>query len=176
MATAAIAEGGLTGGVEEFAELVREHQGMVFSIACHFLHDRAVAEELAQDVFLQLHKALPGLKSPAHVEFWLRKVTGHRCIDYARRHRPEVSLDEAPEPASEPAPGDPLLARRLRQLVATLPENMRLVTILRYQEELDPEEIAQVLGMPLNTVKTQLHRALALLREKLGRVLGEMKR
>ncbi len=172
---AATAEGALTGGMLDFADLVRAHQAMVFSIACHFLRDRAAAEELAQDVFLQLHKALPGLKSPEHVQFWLRKVTAHRCIDYARRHRPEVALDNAPEPTSQPPAGDPLLARRLRQLVATLPENMRLVTILRYQEDLDPEEIANLLGMPLNTVKTHLHRALGMLRDKVGRVLGEIR-
>ncbi len=173
-AIAAIAEGGLAGGMDGFAELVREHQTMVFSIAYHFLHDRAAAEELAQDVFLQLHKSLPGLTSPEHVEFWLRKVTSHRCIDYSRRRRPELPLEEVPELASHPNTGDPLLARRLRRLVATLPENLRLVTILRYQEDLDPDEIAKLLGVPLNTVKTHLHRALALLREKVGRVLGEV--
>ncbi len=171
---ATTAEGLLTADRLEFADLVREHQGMVFSIACHFLHDRAVAEELAQDVFLQLHKALPGLRSAEHVEFWLRKVTAHRCIDYSRRHRPELSLEDVPEPASQPNESDPLLSRRLRQLVATLPENARLVVILRYQEDLDPEEISRLLGMPVNTVKTRLHRALAMLREKVGRVLGDV--
>lgn len=83
----------------DFAGIVRCHQSMVFSIAQHFLADRSVAEELAQDVFLQLHANLPTLKSEAHVTFWLRKVTAHRCIDYKRRRRiPQVNLDDAPEP------------------------------------------------------------------------------
>ncbi len=64
-----------------FAVIVREHQAMVFGIAYHFLRDRSRAEDLAQDVFLHLHKNLRAIQSPAHLVYWLRKVTGHRCID-----------------------------------------------------------------------------------------------
>jgi len=159
----------------DFPEVVRTHQGRVFSIAYHFLHDRAVAEEIAQDVFLQLYRTLPSLESEAHVTAWLRKVTSHRCIDYARRRRPDLALHEIPEPASETMPGDPLMARRLRRMVASLPPKARIVVVLRYQEELEPEEIAGMLGWRLNTVKSQLQRSLAMLREKLGRTLGEVK-
>jgi RNA polymerase sigma-70 factor (ECF subfamily) len=59
--------------------------------------------------------------------------------------------------------------------VATLPEKPRLVVTLRYQEDLDPTEIADLLGMPLNTVKSHLRRSLAILREKVTRSLGEIK-
>ncbi len=170
----AIAEEALNPGLPEFADLVHEHQAMVFSVAYHFLHDRAAAEEVAQDVFLQLHKALPALQSPAHVTAWLRRVASHRSIDYVRRRKPDIALDDAPEMATDPPPGDPLLARQLRRLVASLPEKARLVVILRYQEDLGPEEISEVLDMPVNTVKTHLHRSLAMLREKLGRTLGEV--
>lgn len=159
--------------VMDFAELVRQHQSMVFSIAYHFLHDRWTAEELAQDVFLQLYRDLPSLQSAAHVTFWLRKTTSHRCIDYARRHklRAEVDLESVPEPATIARPSDPLLARRLQALVASLPEAPRLVVVLRYQEDLDPAEIASILEMPVNTVKSHLQRALATLRGK-ARELG----
>ena len=160
--------------VPEFADLVRAYQGMVFGIAYHFLHDRAVAEEVAQDVFLQLHRALPSLESEAHITAWLCKVASHRCIDCARRRRQDIALDEIPEPASPAAPGDPLMARRLRRMVASLPPKARAVVILRYQEDMEPEEIARVLGLRLNTVKSQLQRSLAMLRDKLGRVLGEV--
>jgi RNA polymerase sigma-70 factor, ECF subfamily len=161
-------------GVPEFADLVRAHQGMVFSIAYHFLHDRAVAEEIAQDVFLQLYRHLASLESEAHVTRWLCKVTGHRCIDYARRRRPDLALDEIPEPVSEPGPGDPILAHRVRRMVASLPPKARIVVVLRYQEDLEPEEIAGVLGWRLNTVKSQLQRSLKMLREKFGRTSGEV--
>lgn len=160
---------------EGFADLVRRYQSMVFSIAQHFLADRSAAEELAQDVFLQLHAILPTLRSEEHVKFWLRKVTAHRCIDYRRRRKlPQVSLDEAPEPAMPVQSADPFVTRRLQQLVASLPDKPRLVVILRYQEDMLPEDIAAVLAMPVATVKSHLQRSLSLLRDKVTRTIGEV--
>lgn len=155
-----------------FAEIVRDHQAMVFSLAYHFLRNKSSAEDLAQEVFLQLYQNLSAIKSRAHLMFWLRKVTSHRCIDQARRRRPELNLDEAPEPVAATSSADPLLAQKLRRLVASLPEKARLVLILRYQEELELHEIAEVLEMPINTVKSSLQRSLAILREKLARSGG----
>jgi RNA polymerase sigma-70 factor (ECF subfamily) len=158
----------------DFAGIVRSQQGMVFSIALHFLRDRQTAEEIAQDVFLHLHQHLDSLKSPEHVTFWLRKVTTHRCIDYSRRRKwSQVSLDDAPELPAAGTTRDPLLQRRLRQLVASLPEKARAIVILRYQEDLTPMEIAEVLTMPVATVKSHLQRSLAMLREKVMRVIGD---
>ena len=99
----------VSGDHNAFAEIVREYQGMVFSLAWHFLRDRAVAEELAQEVFLHLHQNLSSIQSPAHLTFWLRKVTSHRCIDQTRRQkvRPQISLDELPEPVAESISNDP---------------------------------------------------------------------
>ena len=159
-----------------FADLVRRHQAMVFSIALHFLGEYGAAEELAQDVFVQLHKNLASLESEAHITFWLRKVTAHRCIDRKRRRKPlQVSLEEAPEPSLSTRSSDPFLERRLRQFVASLPEKPRLVVILRYQEDMPPEDIAQLLSMPVATVKSHLQRSLAMLREKVTRTIGEVK-
>jgi RNA polymerase sigma-70 factor (ECF subfamily) len=154
-----------------FAELVRKHQAMVFSIALHSLRDSALAEELAQEVFLDLYNHLNGLQSAAHAEFWLRKVTSRRCIDYVRRRRRQasVALDDAPELTSAPVNADPFLTETLRKLTASLPERARMVVLLRYQEDLAPAEIAETMDIPLNSVKSCLHRALAILREKLER-------
>ncbi len=155
-------------GVPDFSVLMREHRAMVFSLACYFLRDRAAAEELAQEVFLQLYRSLDKLQSREHVVFWLRRVTVNRCIGEARRRqrRPEVPLEETWE---SPAPADnPLLREDLRRLVASLPAKTRMIVILRYQEDLDPKDIAQVMGIPVNTVKSRLQRALAVLREKVG--------
>jgi RNA polymerase sigma-70 factor, ECF subfamily len=159
----------------DFAAIVRLHQSMVFSIAQHFLADQSAAEELAQDVFLQLHATLPTLKSEDHVKFWLRKVTAHRCIDYQRRRRiSQISLEDAPEPVASTRSGDLFLERRVRQLIATLPEKPRMVVILRYQEDMSPEDIAEALAIPLATVKSHLQRSLAMLREKMTRTIGEV--
>jgi len=163
----------------EFAALVHEHQAMVYSIALHYLRSRESAEEVAQEVFLQLYRQQQRFAGPAHVAAWLRRVTCNRAIDYVRHRRfePQVSLADCPEPAvvaaQESAGSDPMLRERLRQMVGSLPEKARAVVILRYQEDLDPEEIARTLEMPVRTVKSHLQRSLALLRQKLGRLLGE---
>jgi RNA polymerase sigma-70 factor, ECF subfamily len=152
-----------------FAEIVHEHQAMVFSLAYHFLNDVSLAEELAQEVFLQLYQSLSKIESPAHLLFWLRKVTSHRCIDWARRQntRRQLSLEDVPELPAPASTSDPILARKLRQLVAALPEKSRMIVTLRFQEGLQLAEIAEVLEMPINTVKSQLQRSLAKLHEKL---------
>lgn len=160
--------GMVTIGTPDFAELVFEHQAMVYSLAYHFLRDRAAAEEIAQDVFLELHLHLGELHSPEHVVFWLRRVTANRCIDEVRRRRrhPEMQLDEKYEIVAPSTASDLVLRESLRRLVASLPEKARMMVLLRYQEDLDPEDIAELLNVPVNTVKSQLQRALAILREK----------
>ena len=158
-----------------FAEIVREHQAMVFSIGWHYLADRALAEGLGQEVFLRLYQNLVTIESPAHLVHWLRRVTVHRCIDHRRRsyfHR-ESPLEETREIAVGSLPADSFLSERLRQSVAELREKQRMVLVLRYQEELELSEIAELLEMPLNTVKSTLHRALENLRGKLTRKLKE---
>jgi RNA polymerase sigma-70 factor, ECF subfamily len=161
----------VSGDRSAFAELVRKHQAMVFSIALHSLRDQSLAEELAQEVFLDFYHHLGDLQSAAHAEFWLRKVATRRCIDYVRRRRrqPSIGLDEAPELTTEAVERDPFLSETLRKLTSSLPEKARMMVLLRYQEDLAPAEIAETLDIPLNSVKSGLHRALAMLREKLER-------
>src|SRR5450755_4859877 len=109
--------GAMTDDPEQFEELVREHQAMVFSMACRYLRNRALAEEIAQEVFLQLYRKLPALESPEHVLHWLRWVTAHRLIDHSRleKRRPQSPLEDAPEPAAAPmGSADPLLSGMLR--------------------------------------------------------------
>jgi len=160
-----------------FAEALRTNQSMVFSLAYHFLRDRGAAEEVAQDVFLRLHGKLDDLSDAKHVTFWLRKVTSNRCIDYARKRGSQcaIALQDIEEPAIPARDGDPLLNHRLRQLIGTLPEKPRMVMVLRYQEDLTPDEIAGVLGMPVRTVKSHLQRSLAMLREKIERSMGDIR-
>jgi RNA polymerase sigma-70 factor, ECF subfamily len=164
-------------GPRTFASVLRAQQSMVFSIAYHFLRDRSAAEEVAQDVFLQLHRRFDELKSDEHISFWLRKVASHRCIDYVRKEKSHaaIGLDDVPPPSVEDAPRDHFLNRRLQSLIGSLPEKPRMVMILRYQEDLMPEEIASVMEMPVRTVKSHLQRSLAMLREKIDRSMGEVR-
>jgi RNA polymerase sigma-70 factor (ECF subfamily) len=157
------------GDGQSFAELIRAHESMVFSIALHFLHDHGRAEDIAQEVFLQLYRKLDEIDSPAHLTFWLRRVTANRCIDESRRGRVRpASLEDAPEPTEAPPEPDMLLDRRLRQLLLDLPPAQRMALTLRYQEDLDPIEIGRILGMPHNTIKSHLRRGLEALRRWLG--------
>jgi RNA polymerase sigma-70 factor (ECF subfamily) len=106
------------------------------------------------------------------VRFWLRKVTVHRATDALRRqaHRPESRAEEWIEDA--PADGDggaglsTVLEARLEELLGSLPEQMRIAVVLRYQEDMTPEEISRLLGQPVATVKSNLQRGLKLLRRK----------
>lgn len=155
------------GDRQAFAALVHDHQRMVYSLALRMLCDRHEAQDVAQEAFMQLHRRLSMIQSGAHLVFWLRKVTANLAIDRLRRMPPHelLSLENEPEvPAASDA--DPLLQRQMRELVAGLPAAARAVVLLRYQEDLDPTEIAQTLDMSINTVKSHLRRSLAELRKK----------
>ena len=156
----------------EFRGVVERHQRMVFSLALRVTGEYGTAEEVAQDVFLELFRSADRLSSDDHVRFWLRKVTVHRATDALRRqaHRPETQAEEW----MDDAPGDgegmsglsTVLEARLEDLLGSLPEQMRVAVVLRYQEEMLPDEIAKLLSQPVATVKSNLQRGLKLLRRK----------
>jgi RNA polymerase sigma-70 factor, ECF subfamily len=158
-----------------FARLIRAHERCVYSLALRALGNAAEAEELAQDVFFQLYQDLGRIESMDHLLHWLRRTASHRVIDRIRQRdrRPsvrslgEIECDVAAEAVDGAAEADPLLADRLRRHLADLPAIARLVLILRYQEDLDPGEIAQVLDLSRNTVKSHLRRSLERLRAEL---------
>lgn len=156
-------------GLLALEKLIREHQAMVYSLAYHFLHDTGEAEELAQEVFLKLSRHWSQFQSPQHLVFWLRKVTSNLCIDWIRRRKSghHASLEDLTKFEISDREDDLFQSRRLQRLIATLPEKQRLIITLRFQEDLEPSEIAEILEMPVNTVKSQLQRAIAILREKL---------
>jgi RNA polymerase sigma-70 factor (ECF subfamily) len=155
----------------DFAGILKDNQSMVFSLALRFVRDRAGAEELAQDVFLQLYQQLDRIESPAHATWWLRRTVCHRSIDEVRKRkiRPRVGLESAPEPVDKAVSPDLFLEERIRRMVEELPEKARMVVTLRYQEDLDPMEISDLLGMPVSTVKSHLHRSLTVLRTRLAK-------
>jgi RNA polymerase sigma-70 factor (ECF subfamily) len=148
------------------AALVRANQRSVYSLALRMLGTRDLAEDLAQDVFMQLNSNLKSIESGKHLVFWLRQVTTFRAIDQLRRRsRFEMTaFDEETQLFSTVDGGDPLLQRHLRLLIAELSPEARAVLLLRYQEDLDPVDIARTLDMPLNTVKSHLKRSLDSLR------------
>jgi RNA polymerase sigma-70 factor (ECF subfamily) len=164
----------------DFEQLVDEHQSMIFSLAWRLIGDRGLAEEVAQDVLLELDRNLHKLSSAEHVKFWLRRVTVNRSTDALRRRSVRepgwgeghwVPLEEWHGLAESDIESS--LGARIEELLAALPESQRTALVLRYQEDLTPEEIAVMLKSPLATVKSHLQRGLKLLRVKAGQTLKE---
>lgn len=164
--------------VDQFADTIERHQARVYSIAFRILGDSGAAEEVAQDVFLDLHRNLSRLAGEQHLIAWLRRVTCHRATDTLRRRsarggsavteewNDDYSLSNTPR---TPTP----LINDVERLLLTLPAAQRTVLILRYQEDMEPEDIAIELAMPLATVRSHLQRAIKLLRSKAERTLKE---
>jgi RNA polymerase sigma-70 factor (ECF subfamily) len=158
---------------------------MVFSLALRVTGEYGTAEEVAQDAFLELYRALGGeearLESEDHVRFWLRRVTVHRATDALRRRavRPEAAAEEWVEEAHSVGGAEDggamnaAVVALLEELLQGLPEAMRVAVVLRYQEEMSPDEIAQLLGQPVATVKSHLQRGLQLLRRKAAVTMKE---
>jgi RNA polymerase sigma-70 factor (ECF subfamily) len=153
----------------DFEELVDKHQSMVFSLAWRMTGDRGLAEEIAQDVFLELDRNLGKIESSQHACFWLRRVAMNRSADALRRRKVRgmdlwVEIEDRHGVPLE-IPSSPL-GSRLEHLLTTLPEAQRAALVLRYQEDMLPEEIAATMDAPLATVKSNLQRGLKLLRAK----------
>jgi RNA polymerase sigma-70 factor (ECF subfamily) len=159
------------GDRQAFAELVRAHQGSVFSIGLRMLNRRDAAEDLAQDVFLQMYRKLDSIESLEHLGFWLRRVAANLAIDWLRRapNAAAQPLDEGAEIAAQESEQDLLMSRELLRLLGELAPPARAVMLLRYQEDRDVAEIGAMLDMPVNTVKSHIKRSLTALR---GRMIG----
>lgn len=160
------------GDLAAFDDLVRTHESRIFSIALRFTGRHADAEEVAQDVFVQLHAALPRIVDEVHLRRWLLRTVTHRCLNRLRdqRRRPQLvpidTLPEEVEPAAAESSRDPIMEGRLRLLLLELAPEPRAVLLLRFQEDLDPSDIAEVLNMSVNTVKSHLRRSLEWLRAR----------
>jgi RNA polymerase sigma-70 factor (ECF subfamily) len=162
------------GNPQALTALVLAHQRSVYSLALRMLGTRDLAEDLAQDVFMQLNRNLKSIESREHLAFWLRKVTTCRAIDQLRQRArlATTSLDEHTHLErdthlfSDAGASDPLLQRHLKLLLEELSPPARAVVLLRYQEDLDPVDIARTLEMQINTVKSHLKRSLQIMRQK----------
>jgi RNA polymerase sigma-70 factor, ECF subfamily len=139
----------------------------VFGLAYSFLRDREAAEDVTQEVFIKVWRALPGYHGRASVSTWIYTITRNASLSALRARHPQASLSdpevmEAAE-ARNPGPATDVLAERaaLLKLVDRLPTKQRQVVMLFYMEEQSHEEVAAMLAMPVGTVKTLLRRARA---------------
>lgn len=162
-----------------FEELVRAHQHRVFAVAVRMLGNAAEAEEVAQEVFLRVHRSIEEFRGDAKLSTWLYTIASRLCFN--RLAAPERRYGRAEEDALDRVPSERAdsgaelerteMQAALRQAIAELPEERRIVVVLRDLEGLAYEEIASVLGLELGTVRSRLHRARMDLKAKLERFL-----
>lgn len=149
-----------------FRELVDQYKGLVFALIARSVPNRARAEELAQDVFLKVHRGLPYFRGESRLSTWMYRIV----INTISQERPELATtsldgvidDDRPrvQPgADDRAFGDLMLKDRLQKAIDRLPVQYQVLINGHYLKGMRYEELAEALDMPMGTVKTHLHRA-----------------
>jgi RNA polymerase sigma-70 factor (ECF subfamily) len=163
-----------------FGELVARHTRAMFAIARAYFASEADAEDAVQDAFVRAYQSLGQLRSPGRFAAWLARITVNTSLDILRLRSDKVSLaDFATSVPLLPRLGQPQLTpatlaskgergEMLRAAVGRLPENQRLVIMLRYAGEMSYQAMASYLDVPVTTVESRLHRAKQALRKMLG--------
>lgn len=156
-----------------FRELVDQYKGLVFAVIARSVTNRARAEELAQDVFLKIHKGLPYFRGESKLSTWIFRIV----VNVLSQERPELastSLDAEDDhrPKHEPVAGDRAFSElvmkdRLQKAIERLPVPYQVLINGHYLKGMRYEELAEALEMPMGTVKTHLHRAKRKLRHLL---------
>ena len=161
---------------EAIALLLPVFRRKVFALAYSFLRDREAAEDVTQEVFIKVWRALPRYDGRASMSTWIYTIARNASLSALRARRPHSSFSdpgviEAVE-ATNPVPSADLSVDRaaVRRVVDQLPTKQRQVVMLFYMEEQSYDEVAAMLAMPVGTVKTLLHRA----RSRLSAALGAM--
>jgi len=150
---------------EAFSLLLPRYRDKVFRLCFSMLRDRTWAEDTTQDVFLRVWRALPGFAGQSALSTWIYAISKNACLSELRKRRPQVSLnldedDYHPEIAALAAPeADDSATVSVTQLLDQLPERYRQAVTLFYMQDKSYEQTAEILGLPLGTVKALLHRA-----------------
>lgn len=164
----------MAGDLDAFDELVRRYRPAVLAVAYQVTGSWDEAEDAAQEAFLIALKALPTLCDPRKFGSWLHAIARHQSLRQAN-HRQRLVLDETLLERWEELDEEDAFAKMekrqqheaVRAALQDLPEMYRLVTWLRYFEDMPLKRIASFLGLPLTTVKWRLHEAKRMLRKKL---------
>jgi RNA polymerase sigma-70 factor, ECF subfamily len=173
-------------------ELVHRFERPVFSLIYRMVRDRELAEDLSQDVFVRTFNNLDRYDRSYKFSSWLFKIAYNLTVDHLRRRElPTISVHGAPDAVTpdrqeatsltleseEEAPDDRLVAKELagelEEAIAELREDYRTAILLRHVEGRSYEEIAEIMEIPLGTVKTYIFRARRELREALSATYGE---
>ena len=158
----------IAGDDNAYGELVRRRQSGIRQLFRRLCRDPALADDLAQQTFLQAWRTLHTLKSPAAFGGWLKKLAVNVWLQRLRAERDWQSTDDLeslPEHGAQPSVAERL---DLDNALATLPPDVRLCITLAYAERMSHREICEATGLPLGTVKSHITRGAARLRERLG--------
>jgi RNA polymerase sigma-70 factor (ECF subfamily) len=187
--SAALIQRAQAGDQEALSALVQSQQTYVYSIAMSLMHNPADAADMTQEAFIRLMRSLGTYRGETKFTTWLYRLVTNICLDGLRRRgQPVDSLDEAPSAAGDDAPsvGERLAdtdrwtqpetelelresATQVRAALAALPTPQRLALTLHYFEDQRYEDIAEVMNLPLNTVKSHIRRG----KERLAVTLSE---
>lgn len=157
------------GDAQAFKRIVERYQGMVYSVAYNVLGDHTDAEDAAQETFLRCYRKLSQYRGEASFSTWLFRLAVTASVDYQRREKRRPEPVEVPDIADEGAPdlGEGVTAATLTAALHELPDDYRVPTVLRDIYGLPYQEIAELTGRPLGTVKVMVHRGRASLRLRL---------
>ncbi len=156
-----------------FQELIDRYKELVFALIARTVQDRSRAEDLAQEVFLRIHRGLPYFRGEARLSTWIYRIVVNVCAQPQSSAAQMVSLQDERTPARAATGAldrrfsDIELRDRLEKAIARLPSNYRLLIAAHYLDGVRYEDLADALSLPLGTVKTQLYRA----KQQLRRVL-----
>ena len=157
-----------SGDREAFATLFEQYKNLVYKTAYLMLGERTEAEDALQEVFIQVYKSLSSF-DPRKGAFttWLHRITFNHCLNHRRRKHPfTLPLEDVSPALKSEFPGTQLAEEQVLQLaVGKLTDKQRAVVILRYFWDLPYAEIAQILDVPLGTVKSRIDLALKTLRK-----------
>lgn len=168
-----LAERCRSGDERAFQELIDRFKDLVFALIARTVQDRSRAEDLAQEVFLRVHRGLPYFRGEARLSTWIYRIVANVCLQERGRRSPTISLDDGRRredvkmSMSDRHVGDLELRDRLDKAIARLPAHYRLLVAAHYLKGVRYEDLAEALQVPLGTVKTQLYRA----KQQLRRVL-----
>jgi RNA polymerase sigma-70 factor (ECF subfamily) len=158
-----------------FAELVTRYKDLVYGLIYRMIPDRSAVDDLAQDVFLKVHRGLPYFRGEARLSTWMFRIVQNVCVQWQTDRRRDLPVDkqrpDGPprnEAGSKDAAFDKLETRdRLQKALSQLPPNYRVLIAAHYLRGVQYEALAEALNIPLGTVKTHLYRAKRRLRELL---------
>jgi RNA polymerase sigma-70 factor (ECF subfamily) len=177
----------IRGDAESFNQLILRWERPIYALAYRTIGREEDARDVCQETFLRAFRALPAFRGQAKFSSWLYRIALNLCRDWMRRER-RVPVVQAPEGvdlldlAAENEPSEPIeelvarkdLTKLVERVMARLPEEQRTAIVLKEYHGLTFQEIADVVGCPLSTVKTRLYQGLTVLRRELAKTAGRV--